>query len=105
MFFEIMKAEKKYKKELRLESTEKLMLNYLKARDENSVLPKHYYRHFYTHYLEAWTLLGHSENNLRDVFNYCREMLIEFYKEDSKKFAQLELAMNRKWGMTIDEKG
>lgn len=105
MFFETLKAEKKCRKELRLESTEKLLLNYLKAKSENRILPKHYYRHFYSNYLEAWTLLGHSERNLREVFNHCRKMLIEVYEEDSKKFDQMELAMNKKWGKTIDERG
>ncbi len=103
IFFETKKAENRHRKELRLESTEKLLLNFLKARDEKRISPKHYYKHFYSTYLEAWTFLGHSERNLRDVFNHCREMLIKVYKEDPKKFSQLELAMNIKWGQTIDE--
>ena len=105
MFFETTKVKRKLKKDLQLESTQNLLLNYLKAKNENRILPKAYYRHFYMHYLEAWTLLGDSERNLCEVFKYCRDMLVKVYKEDSKKLSQLELAMNKKWNLVINEQG
>lgn len=103
MVWEKTKREHELKKWLNLKSTQKLMTAHIKAKNENKILPKEYYTHFYLEYLEAWILFGVKEKILCEIFNHARKTLVEHYKQDEKRLNELEKQMNTKWQLTLND--